>query len=152
MSSLADAFSDHQKEEFAKRNLKIGSVIRVFVDDTNPPKEKRLVLVGISYDQIFYASIFLNSEVNANIFSTTALKNLNIALKAEDRTYLDHDSFADCSQIQKRKVDWLLKIISNDPSKVLGELSKEDLKLLQDKIKLALTISPAIKKTFGLFL
>jgi hypothetical protein len=65
MSLLADAFSDDQKEEFAKRNLKIGSVIKVFVDDTKPPKEKRLVLVGISFDKVFYASIFLNSEVNA---------------------------------------------------------------------------------------
>lgn len=109
-------------------------------------------MVGISYDKIFYASIFLNSEVNVNIFSTTALKDLHIELKAEDRTYLDHDSFADCSQIQKRKAAWLFEIISNDPSKILGELSKDDLKLLKEKIKSATTLSPAIKKMFGLFL
>jgi len=152
MSSFSDTFSNQDREGFAKRNLKIGSVIKVFVSDTKPPKEKRLVLVGISYDQIYYASIFLNSEINANLFNTTALKDLHIELKAVDRVYLDHDSFADCSQIQKRKAEWLLELISDDPSKVLGELNEYDLKLLQAKIKSAPTITPALKKTFGLFL
>ncbi|WP_017259097.1 hypothetical protein [Pedobacter arcticus] len=152
MSSLSESFSSKDREEFAKRNLKIGSVIKVFVSDTNPPKEKRLVLVGISYDQIYYASIFLNTEVNANIFYTTALKDLHVELKAIDRAYLDHDSFADCSQIQKRKSDWLLELIRDNPSKVLGELNEYDLKLLQNKIKSAHTIAPAMKKIFGLFL
>lgn len=152
MSLLSDAFSEKDRESFANRNLKIGAVIKVFVSDTHPPKEKRLVLVGISYDQVYYASIFLNTEVNAKIFTTTALKDLHVELKAEERAYLDHDSFADCSQIQKRKADWLFEIISHDPSKVLGELNEADLEILQEKIKSAPTISPALKKTFGLFL
>lgn len=152
MNLFADAFSDNQREEFAKRNLKIGAVIKVFVSETTPPKEKRLVLVGISYDQIYYASIFINSEVNPNIFPTESLKNLHIKLKSENRAYLDHDSFADCSQLVKRKADWLLEIISNDPSKIIGQLSEEDLKSLQLKIKTASTITPALKKMFGLYL
>jgi hypothetical protein len=90
--------------------------------------------------------------VNANIFYNNALKNLHIELKAEDRPCLDYDSFADCSQIQKRRTDWLLAMIRNDPSKVLGELNEDDLKLLKAKIKSAPTITPAMKKTFGLFL
>jgi hypothetical protein len=152
MISFADFFSDKYKEEFAKRNLKVGSVIKVYVSDTHPPKEKRLILVGISYDKIYFASIFLNSEINVNVFPTPTLKNLNVEFKSAEKEYLDHDSFADCSQIQKRKTDWLMEIISKDPSKILGELNNEDLELVLAKIKSAPTISPALKKTFGLYL
>jgi hypothetical protein len=152
MSSLSDAFSDKEREEFAKRNLKIGTVIKVFVSDTNPPKEKRLVLVGISYDKVYFASIFLNTEINSKIFSTKALQDLHIELIADQRDYLNHDSFADCSQIQKRNANWLLGTIKSDPSKVLGILSDDDLKLIISKIKSAPTITPAMKKTFGLYL
>ncbi|WP_316742493.1 hypothetical protein [Pedobacter antarcticus] len=57
--SLSDSFPGNFRQEFAQRNLKIGSVIRLYVRDTNPPKEKRFVLVGQSYDKLIFAAIFI---------------------------------------------------------------------------------------------
>ena len=117
--SFSEHFPESFRKEFASRNLKIGSVIRVYVNDTNPPKEKRFILVGQSFDKIIFASIFINSEVNPNVFHIQELKDLNLELSAKERAYLDHDSYADCSTIQKREASWLLALIEEDPTRVL---------------------------------
>ena len=109
--SLSDAFPENYRKDFAQRNLKIGSVIRVYVKDTDPPKEKRFILVGQSYNKLLFAAIFINSDINPNVFPTQELKDLNFLLLAKERSYLDHDSYADCSNIQKRNADWLFDII-----------------------------------------
>lgn len=72
--SLSDSFPENFRKEFARRDLKIGSVIRVYVQDTIPPKEKRFILVGQSYDKLIFATIFINSEINPNVFLTQILK------------------------------------------------------------------------------
>lgn len=150
--SLSDLFPENFRKEFASRNLKIGSVIRVYVNDTVPPKEKRFILVGQSFDKLIFATIFINSDINPNVFQTKELKDLNLELLAKERSYLDHDSYADCSTIQKRDAGWLLDIVGEDPTRVLGEVCEADLKEIRWRIKSARTITPAIKKTFGLFL
>jgi hypothetical protein len=48
--------------------LKIGTVLRYFVKDTIPPKIKRLIIVGIDDELITTATIFINTEINPNIF------------------------------------------------------------------------------------
>lgn len=150
--SLSDSFPENYRKDFAQKNLKIGSVIRIYVEDTNPPKEKRFILVGQSYDKLLFVSIFINSDINPNVFHTEELKGLNLPLLASERDYLDHDSYADCSNMQKRNVDWLLDIVCEDPSKVIGEISEADLKEIRARIKSARTITPVMKKTFGLYL
>ncbi len=150
--SLADSFPDEYKNKFAERNIKVGVVVRVHVKDANPPKEKRLILVAQSYDKLLFASIFINSEINPAIFPTQHLRDLNLQLTADDRDYLDHNSYADCSSIQKRTVDWLLEIVSENPSSVIGEVSEGDLNEIRGLIKSAKTIAPSIKKIFGLYL
>jgi hypothetical protein len=150
--SLSDLFSEEFKAGFAERNVTIGSVVKVFVSDTNPPKEKRLILVGASYDKLFFASIFINSEINPNVFYSQELKDLNLELIAKDRDYIDNDSHADCSEIRKRDVEWLYRVVMDDPTRVLGRVSDDDLQQIRIKIKSAKTITAAMKKTFGLFL
>jgi len=150
--SLSDAFPENYRKDFAQRNLKIGSVIRVYVKDTDPPKEKRFILVGQSYDNLLFATIFINSDINPNVFHTQELKDLNFQLLAMERPYIDHDSYADCSNIQKRNTNWLFDIIGEDPTRVIGEVSESDMTEIRARIKSARTITPAIKKTFGLFL
>ena len=54
--------------------------------------------------------------------------------------------------MQKRSADWLLNIIGEEPSRLIGEVSDDDMKEIRARIKSARTIAPAIKKTFGLFL
>lgn len=66
--SLSDAFPENYRKDFAQRNLKIGSVIRVYVKDTDPPKEKRFILVGQSYDNLLFATIFIINYLTDDSF------------------------------------------------------------------------------------
>lgn len=150
--SLADLIPEEFKAGFAQRNVQIGSVIKSFVTDTNPPKEKRLILVGASFDKLHFATIFLNTDINPNIFNTQELIDLNYEMLAEDREFLDHNSFADCTAIKSRPTSWLHRIVNQDPTRVLGTISDADLQEIRNRIKAAPTITKAAKKNFGIFL
>ncbi|MGL5892918.1 MAG: hypothetical protein ACRC3B_23710 [Bacteroidia bacterium] len=132
--------------------MEIGTVIKVFLSETKPPKEKRLIIIGESFDKLLLATVFINSEININVFRTQELRDLNVLLEAQHRNYLRHDSYVDCSKIFVRNKETISTIITNDPSRILGTITQEDYLLLRNKIKTAKTISAAKKKEFGLFL
>ncbi|MXV14314.1 hypothetical protein [Hufsiella ginkgonis] len=152
MTSLADAFSNEERARFANDSLAIGVVIKIFVVDTTPPKEKRVIVMGESFDRLLVATVYINTELNENVFPTDELKSLNPQFLSENRDYLAHDSYVDCSNLHPIKKELLANIIAGDPSRVLGNLSGDDLKQLRSVIKSAKTIKPSLKKTFGLFL
>ena len=152
MTSLGDAFPKEFKDGFASRNVKPGVVIKAFVPNTNPPKEKRFVLVGEKYDKLVFATVFINTEINANIFKDADTRQLHLPFDDADREYLDHPSFVDCSQLIFRDKSWLEKILAEDNTRLIGEVNQEDFSLIKKTIKSAKTISISHKKNFGLFL
>jgi hypothetical protein len=152
MSVFAEVFGEEERKRFATDNLVIGAVILAFVADTDPPKEKRLIVVGEAYDHISVATIYINTTLNVNVFPTKELQDLNPEFNAEGREYLDHDSHVDCSNLHTIKKDLLAGIIAADPGRVLGNVSEDDLKAIKFLIRSAKTIKPGLKKTYGLFL
>ncbi len=150
MSPLGDSFPEGFKKRFAQTNLKVGSVIKAFVTDTNPPKTKRFIVIGISADKLAVGTLYVNSEINPNLFKTEELRNLHLKLQAHGRDYLSHDSFADCSKVYEKDFDDLLSVLEDDASNLLGELNTEDLKSVKQKVKEARTIAVRIKKKYGL--
>ena len=152
MSSFAEAFGNEERARFAADNLVIGAVILTYVVDTNPPKEKRLIVVGESYDHVSVAAVYINTELNVNVFPTKELQDLNPEFIAEGRNFLNHNSHVDCSSLHALKKDFLAAIIGADPGRVLGNVSEDDLKKIRGLIKSAKTIKPGLKKTYGLFL
>jgi len=152
MNSFADAFGDEERTRFASDNLVIGTVILTYVLDTTPPKEKRLIVVGESYDHISVVTVYINSKLNINVFPTKELQDLNPEFIKEGRDYLDHNSHVDCSSLHVLKKDFLAGIISASPERILGNVSEDDMKEIRSLIKSARTIKPSLKKTYGLFL
>ena len=54
MSPLGDSFPEGFKNRFAQTNLKVGSVIKAFVTDTNPPTiVSATVLSSTTLDVLF---------------------------------------------------------------------------------------------------
>ena len=99
--NLGDFFSDQQREGFAGRKLKVGTVLKAFQHDTNPPKEKRIVIIGIAGDQVAIGVLFINSEINPNIFKTQARRSLHIKIEPDHRNIVDWTSYIDCSFIHQ---------------------------------------------------
>ena len=83
------------EREFYYENLKVGSIFRTFEHNTIPPKIKRFIVVGQSLNAMIFATVYINSEVNPNLFSTQELKALHMPISADGRGYLSHDSAND---------------------------------------------------------
>lgn len=150
MQNLGDLFPDDLKDQFANDNFKIGAVLKYHVDSTNPPKYKRLIIIGFDNQKVFLASVFINSEINPNIFRSPQARNQHLELDANNRDYLDKTSFVDCSQIKVEDMATVRDLIATNPSIHIGELSNSDLTDVLDKVRNAINISPREKRRFGL--
>lgn len=150
MTDLSDLFPQSFRDDFAERNVQIGSIIRVFVRDTIPPKIKRFIVIGFSDDKVLLGTVFINSEINSNIFRTSDLRNLHVPLDANLHDFIDHDSFVDCSKINERSFAEIKQLLSNDPECSKGTISEETMKIISTTLANASTISLSKKRKFGI--
>jgi hypothetical protein len=149
MTDLSDLFPQSFRDDFAERNIQIGSVIRVFVKDTTPPKVKYFIVIGFSDDKVLLGTVFINSAINQNVFNTEYLNGLNIPLDAQVYDFIDHNSFVDCSDIRERSVVEIKNLLSNDPECSKGVVSEETMKIILSTLANATTISLYKKIKFG---
>ena len=147
---LGDLFPKELREQLSNDNLKVGSVLRYYKTNTIPPKLKRAVVVGFDNDKILFASVFINSEVNPNMFPTQRLRDLHLSFEAINRDYIDHDSFVDCSQIHVENVQTVKTLMIDDESVHIGDLSDADCEKVIETLKMAHTIPRAVKRRYGL--
>jgi hypothetical protein len=150
MTDLSDLFPQSFRDDFADRNIQVGSVIRVFVKDTTPPKIKYFIVIGFSDDKVLLGTVFINSAINQNVFNTEYLKGLNIPLDAQVYDFIDHNSFVDCSDIRERSVVEIKNLLSNDPECSKGVVSEETMKIISTTLANASTISLNKKRKFGI--
>jgi len=135
--------------DFGARCLKRGAVIRLYTQQTRPPKYKRLVIWGTSQAENHVAVSFINSSINPTHFPTKELRNFHLRLCSSGRSYLDHDSYLDCTAIFEWDLKLLAREIDKDPDIYLGKLSEDDLTKATKLIKQAPTISQKVKMRYG---
>lgn len=148
---LGDALPAEWRENLAKENIKSGAVIRIAVPDTTPPKIKFLLIVGLEDGKALLATVFINTEINPNVFNTPELQKLQLELTKLKCPYLGHDSYADCSKIRERNYIDILELIKKTPSSHLGQLNEDDFQKVKSLIKTSKTISIRLKKKYNLF-
>lgn len=148
---LSDFLPSDFRKDFASRNLKIGTVLRLSVKDTKPPKIKRFIVVGKTIDGLSLASVYINSHINLKVNWNIELQSLNIPLENKGNDFLDRDSFVDCSKLVFRDSNEISEIIQNNPQAVKGELKEEDLQLILETLRNSITIKGKYKKKYGLF-
>lgn len=150
MTDLSDLFPQSFRDDFADRNIQVGSVIRVFVKDTTPPKVKYFIVIGFSNDKVLLGTVFINSTINQNVFNTEYLKGLNISLDAQMYDFIDHNSFVDCSDIKERNFVEIKHLVSNDPECSKGVVSEETMRIILTTLANTSTISLNKKRKFGI--
>lgn len=79
--------------------------------------------------------MFINSEVNSNIYSQDEIRDFHLLLEKKGRNYLDHDSFVDCSEAFEMDVDSILSALKNNFQKTfIGTAAPSDLTQIQTKV------------------
>lgn len=153
MNKISDFLPDdselNKKTTYSK--LEKGTVLRMFVDDTDPPKIKRFIVLGLHENKLALGTLFINSEVNKNINYSTELQSLQYELKSQDNTFLNHDSFIDCSTIQQRENQDILNKVNDDNSKIIGYLNPNTFEEVRKTVIKSETIRGKHKKKFGLY-
>ena len=79
-----------------------------------------LLAVNETYASVGY--LFVNSEINPNVFFNTRLRSLHLCLDHQIVPFLEHDSWLDCSTIYELPLDDIIKVVSKDPTCHLGFL------------------------------
>ncbi len=150
MSPLSDFFPDDLQFSRFKEKIEIGSVIKHLAEDTEPPKHKRMIVIGKSSDGLTIATIYFNSDLNTNFFRSKRMQDLQIPFEQQGREYLEWDSYLDCSKLHVKQLDKLKAEFYDSELESLGKVSQEDLDLIKGKLISAATISLKQKKEYGL--
>jgi hypothetical protein len=95
------------------------------------------------------AGVIINTEINSNIFKTDDLRKLHLPILQQEHPFLKYDSFVDCSQLIKWKIEYIIEVISKKPEIVVGNVTDDLLKKIHLTITFADTITSKEKKNFG---
>jgi hypothetical protein len=149
MQSLGDFLPEENRSELADDNFKVGAVLKYHMPFTNPPKEKRAIIVGFDAEKVLFALILINTEVNPRIFNTQELRDLHLQLEETGRPYLNHLSHVDCSQIFEQDIEQVKEILKDSPGVHIGNVGPSDFENIREKISSATTITPKLKRKYG---
>lgn len=150
MPSLGDFFSSDQRKESAERNVKVGSVIKAFVKNTTPPKEKRFIIIAENDDGRFLAVVFINSNINTNVHRTNQLLSLQYQILCGDNEFLERDSYIDCSDIFDYDRSQVIEWVTLNPPCKLGEVESSNLEQILQLVKSSPKISRKTLRQYGL--
>ena len=148
---IGDNFPEKQRNAYVKRYIREGSVFRLNFENTTPPKIKRFIILGTDGDSDSAGFLFINKQINIHIFPTSDLQKLHLFLKkTEDRSYLDRDSYIDCSWLYERKLQKLRNEFISNLEIYLGQVSDSDMKKIKQLVISAKTIPPNMKNRYSL--
>jgi hypothetical protein len=150
MTPIGSQFPPEYLDSFVERAIQPGSVLRFHVEFTTPPKVKRLVVLSRCDNSVCVGFMLINSEINPNIFRNDRLRRLHLPLFVNHCSFLDHDSFLDCSDIKEMTLEEMKDLIRQDASRHLGNLDDGVFQSAVALLKEADTIKTKIKRKYNL--
>jgi hypothetical protein len=150
MATLGNFFSEEDRKKFAEANITPGTVLKCFVKNTNPPKEKRFVVLGTDREGNLIGVVFLNTNINWKVIRTFDLQKLQYYIEADQNDFIDRDCYIDCSEIIELSKEDVLAGITKSPGNVLGKVSDEQLNTIIGFIRQSPKITPKVRKKYGI--
>lgn len=152
MGSLGDAFPEDwqaERAERAQRQISPGAVLRTWVQHTTPPKIKRWIVVAVTSDTLLLGIVYINSEINPNIFPERE-RHLHVLMQPDERGLVDKVCYADCSALQPMPLAKAQALLQEDANYLLGELNGFELGRIQQTVAESRRMSNVEKRRFGL--
>jgi len=144
---LGDHFPPQYREDFCKRNLIRGAVLRAQTELTVPPKIKLFVVWGLEESLNQIGVSFINREIRS--IKNPRLQALQHPLLSKNNTFLTYDSFLDCSKIYEKELKKVRDLLIEDTQVFLGNISSKDLFVAEKIIRNATTIEVKLKRRYG---
>ncbi len=145
--SLADAFPENIKKDFANRSIDIGKTLLIKVPQFNLSYSKYWIIVAFTRAKV--AGVVINTEINKNVAYNEYIKSLHIPISKIGHPFLKYDSYVDCANLHKKTFDEIYNAIVNNPKIVVGNVTDELLREIHHKITFSTTITRKDKREFG---
>jgi hypothetical protein len=121
--SLGDFFPDDLKNQFAKRNIDLGSAILIKIPAFNISYDKYIIVVAKDSKKEYLAYVVINSEANPNFAYNSYSKSLQLKINKVDNPFLEKDSFVDCSNLREFSISTVVEFLKNNPERAVGNIS-----------------------------
>ena len=130
MTTLFEMLNNDSIKAIAKNTVKVGDVYRIKMDERNGIKPKAgdksrnkyFIVLGFDSEGNAYGGVIINSEINPNI--PQSMKNCHLHIECSKYSFLDHDSYVDCSKLKIANIEKFGKW------QYLGFFSLEDVQLI----------------------
>jgi hypothetical protein len=150
MATLGNFFCEEDKKKFAEANITSGTVLKCFVRNTNPPKEKRFVVLGSNSEGNLIGVVFINTNINWKVIRTLKLQKLQYYIEANENDFIDRNCCIDCSEIIELIKEDVITGIAEAPGNVPGNVSDEQFKIIIEFVKQSPKITPKQRKEYGI--
>ena len=135
MTTLFEMLNNDSIKAIAKNTVKVGDVYRIKMDERNGIKPKAgdksrnkyFIVLGFDSEGNAYGGVIINSEINPNI--PQSMKNCHLYIECSKYSFLDHDSYVDCSKLKIANIEKFGKW------QYLGFFSLEDVQLITTTIQ-----------------
>lgn len=129
----------------------VGRVFELYHDDqSEPPKPKMSVIVGVCEDQSGFGSVFINSGINPHKL-TDELMPLQYEIAAgKEFPFLKHNSVVDCSRLVQRFPSSISRDIIQGRGRLMGTIPSEHMAKIIKIIQNADPIPPYFIEYYGI--
>lgn len=139
MVPLGDCFPAQHVDEYVRRSLTPGCVIRIDVTFPEGTKPKFLVLVDHGDPELL--TFIVNSETNPFIEQRPHLAKCQVDLDAANHPFLTHDSKIACHQTLVLKRAEVIRDLKKDTGCIKGRISDAVKEQILAAVKCARTLS-----------
>lgn len=137
---IGDYLSDEKKRQYIHTRLVSGAVLYRHCDFTKLPKIKYLLVVQVQ-EQV--AVLVINTKINKFIKSYKYLLDSQVSIIQASHTFLDHDSYIDCTSTEYLVTADLVDEIMGNMDTIKGKITDELKVAVITTIQDSFTLSPA---------
>jgi len=146
MGTLAKAFPEEDREQYASQNVLPGKVLYLWCDFGDGTRKDKYLVVACANGPTILLTI--NSDLHQNMSRNPRWLACQALLKASDYEFLSVDSWVNCAKINdlfdsRESVEEQLR---DDPSRVRGDLSRSDRQAILSAAMRANTLTVSQKK------
>jgi len=136
------ASADETKRGEIKANIRPGCIIHTFCGFLENPKPKFVVVLYVDRKYDVLLIFIVNSKIPPFIENDEHLKSGQVLLEQATYTFLDHDSFLNCTEVRDElDMDAVLDHLLEVPGDYKGELKDAEKNEIVLFVKKAQTIS-----------
>jgi len=115
--SFAEAFPAEFTDDYPRNQIVPQEVFRVFIRRFN--KEKRVLVVAVNEEAETCVYTVINSDLNKNAVRPK-LRPYHLPLCGDSSSFLEHDSFIDCSRLIETTIGFFVDEILYEKGKPMG--------------------------------